>query len=340
MNKFGLLLGALTLVAVTGYLMIRSDDGVTVDYEAEFQAFTLQSGKKYLSFGEKAYRFEVFKANLDFIRAHNAKEGETYELAVNHFADLTYEEFKSYYLGDFSKQRQASVDHCTEPSKPKRARIPDAVDWKDQGKVQKVKNQGNCGSCWAFSAIGALESAYAIKTGQAPPELSEQELVDCSKDYGNEGCNGGYMHWGFNYIIDKNIHEGKEYPYKGRGGACQAEKLGKGKFGISKCVKAVADVTGLVDAIAEAPVAVAFYASMTFMFYHKGIYNPSSCNGDPNHGVLAVGYDNKGDLPFYNVKNSWGSFWGESGFFRIAQGTGLGTCKIAGNGYNYYPVAA
>lgn len=341
MNKSAFVLGALTLVAVAGIAIYRADSGRNeVDYEAEFRSFCGEFKKSYLSFEEKAYRFEVFKSNFDMIREHNAKKDETYELGLNEFADLTFEEFKAYYLTDFSKQRSASGEHCEEPPKQRFRSVPDQLDWQTQGKVQKVKNQGNCGSCWAFSAIGALEGAYAIKTGQAPPELSEQELVDCSKKYGNEGCNGGYMHWAFNYIIDNNIHEGKEYPYKGRGGACQTDKIGKGKFGIAKCIRSEPSVQGLVNSIAEAPVAVALYVSATFMFYRRGIYNPSSCKGEPNHGVLAVGYDLKSSPPSYRVKNSWGVIWGESGFFHIAQGTGKGTCSIAGNGYNYLAVAA
>jgi len=173
-----------------------------------------------------------------------------------------------------------------------------------------------------------IADAYAIKTGQTPPDLSEQELVDCSQSYGNEGCNGGFMHWAFNYIIDNNVHNQAEYPYKGRGQACQTSKLGKGKFGISKCIRSQPSIEGLVNSIAEAPVAVALYVGFSFMFYRKGIYNPSSCAGEPNHGVLAVGYDKNSNPPSYYVKNSWGPIWGDKGFFYIAHGTG----KARGSG--------
>ena len=336
MQKISLFIGVVTILALTTILMfegqISTEDN---DYVVEFTKFNSKFNKDYNSLKDKALRFSVFKDNLDLVRNHNKKDSTSYTLGINQFADLTFEEFKAFYLTEFNPS--LVKDHCQENQKQNK-KIPDSVDWNQQGKVQKVKNQAACGSCWAFSAVAAVESAHAISNGVLP-DLSEQELVDCSKNYENGGCFGGFMHWAFNYILDQNINESKDYPYTASDNECRIPEIGKGKFEIKKCVKAEASVVGLANAISVSPVAVAFAVQDDFRFYTDGVYNPENCNGDANHGVLAFGYDNKSDLPFYNVKNSWGDNWGDQGFFKISQGTNLGTCSIAGNGYNYYPIA-
>lgn len=338
MNRSTLVLGIITGVALLALLSLHGSKPSAALDEGRFADFCRAFAKEYHSLAERAYRLSVFRENLRTIEAHNARTDVTWEADVNQFADLTFAEFREQYLADMSGNGNMA-DHCPEPGTTK-ASVPDKVDWEAQGKVQRVKNQGMCGSCWAFSAVGALESAYAIKTGQAPPDISEQELVDCSSSYGNKGCGGGLMQWAYDYIIDHNIHSQKEYPYRGIiPGKCKTDKIGKGKFGVAQCLKSGASVEGLVQALTEAPVAVAMLVESSFMFYRKGIYNPSGCKGEPNHGVLAVGYDLKTSPPSFRVKNSWGTFWGQKGYFEIATGTGAGTCSIAGNGNNYYVVA-
>lgn len=335
MNKLNLVLGAAALLALTGFLLV-SDSGVdSRAHEAAFAAFNSRYGKTYASFADREHRLRVFKQNFELIEKHNAKGTADYTLEVNQFADLTWEEFKNYYLSEMPAGR-SSKDHCHE--EVSFGALPDKKDWNQEGKVQKVKNQAACGSCWAFSAVGAIESALAIKNGKLP-DLAEQELVDCSSDYGNGGCNGGFMHWGFNYVLDHNINDSKDYEYTAQDGECRTDEIGKGKTEISGCVKAEATVQGLAEAISKNPVSVAFAVQNDFRFYKTGVYNPESCPGQINHGVLAFGYDNKAELPYYFVKNSWGTAWGDKGLFKIAQGTGKGTCSIAGNGYNYYPLA-
>lgn len=334
MNKLALFLGAATLVALTGFLMM-SDNGSTPSlHQDAFESFAVNFGKSYTSMADRALRFQVFKSNFDLIEAHNRDASATYTLEVNQFADLTFAEFSAYYLSDMDDS-VLSKDHCAESSFL--GACPDSVDWNKEGKVQKVKNQAACGSCWAFSAIGAVESAIAISKKTDLPTLSEQELVDCSNDYGNEGCNGGFMHWGFNYILDNNINDSKDYEYTAQDGECQTDSIGKGKTEINGCVKAVASIDGLAEALAVTPVAVAFAVQNDFRFYKSGVYNPVSCPGQINHGVLAYGFDAKATVAFFRVKNSWGTAWGNQGFFDIAFGTEKGTCSIAGNGYNYYP---
>jgi C1A family cysteine protease len=336
MKTIALILGGITAITLlaTMYSYAAPDLTALSSAQAQFQEFKQRHGRIYSSLSEQLYRFQVFQSNLRVIDEVNADSRNTYTAAVNQFADMTFEEFSTFYL---TIMPTVSAGKCTDhPSG--NVRVPDTWNWNDSGKVQKPKNQANCGSCWAFSAIGAVESALAIKTGQLP-NLSEQELVDCSKSYGNEGCNGGLMNFAFDYILDHKIHSEQEYPYAGRNQQCKADSLGEGSYSISGCVKATATIDGLVEAIAVQPVSVAFHVTNTFMFYHGGIYNPWFCTGQPNHGVLAVGFNKTDKTPFYIVKNSWGASWGESGYFRIAMGKGEGTCKIAGNGFNYYPLA-
>ena len=336
MTKLALFLGLATVAVMTG-LLLSSDSGADVGvYEAEFAKFNALHGKKYSSMADRALRFEIFKANFDLISAHNADSTASYTLEVNKFADLTFDEFKAFYLSEMPAGRHQK-EHCAEGVV--RGDKPDAVDWNKEGKVQKVKNQAACGSCWAFSAVGAIESAIAIGKKVDLPDLAEQELVDCSTDYGNGGCNGGFMHWGFNYVLDNNITAGADYEYTAEDGECRTEEIGKGKFEINGCVKADPSIDGLAEAIAVNPTSVAFAVQNDFRFYKEGVYNPASCPGQINHGVLAFGYDSKAQIPYYFVKNSWGTNWGDKGLFKISFGKGRGTCSIAGNGYNYYPVA-
>ena len=334
-----LLLMGLLAVAGTG-LFLYSQNGSSSVGAAQsavaFATFKVRFNKSYGSLDEAAYRLRVFSERVAKIEAHNADPTQTYTLGVNQFSDLTWEELKAFYLTDFSGFRgdakcEESTGEFDELSAPRN------VDWVKKKKVQAVKNQGHCGSCWAFSANGALESIYAIKKGELP-SLSEQELVDCSTSYGNEGCNGGLMHLSFDYVLDHHINTEADYPYVGRDQTCK-DISGKGKYGLKGCVQLKSDVKDIVASLVKQPVSVAFYVQDDFFSYKSGIYNPSDCDDSPNHAVLAVGYSLNKDpkKTFFYVKNSWGTSWGDQGFFKIAIGTGKGTCNIAGTEWNYYP---
>ena len=144
------------------------------------------------------------------------------------------------------------------------------------------------------------------------------------------------MNLGFAYIIDNGIHSEDSYPYRGVDGTCKNQSTSGPTYHVKDCVMVGADTDSLTKAIAVQPVSVAFYVNLFFQFYTGGIFNPFSCGGQPNHGVLAVGYDT--DQGFYKVKNSWGPGWGENGYFRIKIGSGKGTCDIAGSGASVYPL--
>ena len=337
--KFILLgLAALAGTSLVLYSMNKSDSdaGLSVEAITRFYVFKAQFGKEYSSPAEMAYRQKIFANTLQRIEKHNSDSTKSYRLGINKFSDLTAEERKAKYLITFPK---VNGDAKCEKSAPSRASLSDdkEVDWLKAGKVQAVKDQGQCGSCWAFATAGALESAYAIYKKVKVPSISEQELVSCSSEYGNMGCNGGLMSYAYDYILDHKINSEAKYPYSATDEPCNQKKSGKGQYTIKGCVQVDSNVKGLIASLRAQPVAVAFYVQDDFFDYHDGVYDPTGCDEHPNHGVLAIGFKLNAKIPYFQVKNSWGEGWGDKGFFKISIGKDSGTCDIAGSGWNYYP---
>jgi KDEL-tailed cysteine endopeptidase len=270
---------------------------------------------------EDANRFKVFTKTYLDIAEVNA-QNLTYTLGLNDFSTMTEEEFVAIKLGYNAKALRASNQVATMlPT----ANLKATVDWSTKGAVNPVKNQGSCGSCWAFSAVGALEGLAAIN-GKIQ-DFSEQELVDCSRSYGNGGCNGGLMQPAFSYVKDKGISVQSAYPYKGVDGSCKTTS--GNKFKISGHVVVPANnAAQLKAAIDKQPVSVAVQADASpFRSYKSGVLTGTACGTKINHAVLAVGYETSG-TPYYKVKNSWGTSWGEKGYVRIGITDGAGVCGI------------
>jgi len=286
---------------------------------------------------EELKTFKVFKTNLRRIEEHNAKD-LPYWFGITKFAHMTPEEFKNATFCNI-KYRETAMNVTTK-RESKDAFGPDElrsdIDWVAQGKVTPVKNQGQCGSCWAFSTTGALETAYAIKHGGSPPSLSEQELVDCAGSP-NAGCNGGSMYYAFQFA-EQGLCSENDYPYKAQTltyecssmkSNCQAQVYATGaEMVVSR------SMTALMTAVNQGAVSVAIEADQSsFQLYRGGVFT-GDCGTRLDHGVLVVGYgsDSAAGGDFWKVKNSWGPGWGEGGYIRLCRNCGKnrwsGQCGI------------
>ena len=311
---------AITATIASMYLLLGSSPN-TKRYGRNFMAHKAKFNKHHVSKEDLTFRLSVYASNMEMINKHNASDS-SFKMGEGPFTDMTFEEFKAKYL--MTKEIPNELDLTTEPLQRGRN------DWKARGMVSEVKNQEACGSCWAFSTTGSLESAYLIQ-GKEFKTLSEQELVDCSRDYGNYGCNGGIMSAAFDYIIDNWIATEKDYPYTARDGTCHPNQQKERFEARSYKTLRNANVNGLMDMLDKQPVSVAIEVQQDFMHYSSGVYQSLNkrCGSRLNHGVLAAGYDMTASKPYFLVKNSWGELWGEEGFIKMAIGKGSGTCGIA-----------
>ncbi|QCD87533.1 cathepsin L [Vigna unguiculata] len=270
---------------------------------------------------EREKRFRIFKQNVKYIEASNNAANKPYQLGTNQFADLTNEEFVAR-RNRFKGHMCSSIIRSTTFKYENVTAVPTTVDWRQKGAVTPVKNQGQCGCCWAFSAVAATEGIHALTTGKLI-SLSEQELVDCDTKGVDQGCEGGLMDDAFKFIIKNHgLNTEANYPYKGVDGKCNAK---------AEAIDA-ATITGYEDvpvnnedalekAVANQPVSVAIDASGSdFQLYKSGVFT-GSCGTELDHGVTAVGYGVSDDgRKYWLVKNSWGTEWGEEGYIRMQRG--------------------
>jgi len=291
------------------------------DLDTEWEHFKLKYGRNLLTGQEHDARKNIFANNLKFIEKHNAEHAlglHTHTVGINQFADLTNEEFVQQFTGF------KAMDGLPESSVEIIGRRPAQIDWRQKNAVTPVKDQGQCGSCWAFSAIGTIEGAYAKKSGLLV-SLSEQNLVDCST-YINNGCNGGNPFVALLFTIQQGgIATEKSYPYEAQqANQCRYEGKEVGaSISDARRIKQGSE-EDLQNALAEiGPVSVAIdAANPSFRFYKEGVYYEENCSStNLNHGVLAVGYGTTRRFfgqDYYIVKNSWGTGWGDSGYIKMA----------------------
>merc|ERR1712047_6754 len=238
---------------------------------------------------------------------------------MNKFGDLLSTEFAAMYNGYTHKLRTGTE---TVFMAPENFVAPTSVDWRTEGAVTPVKDQKQCGSCWAFSATGSLEGQNFKKTGKFV-SLSEQNLVDCSKKYGNHGCEGGLMDFAFQYIKEnKGIDTESAYPYEAEDDTCRFRSSDVGATDVGFTDIAQGDEDALMKAIATVgPVSVAIDAAHpSFQMYRSGVYVEPRCSSMRlDHGVLAVGYGTHKGQDYWLVKNSWGESWGMDGYIMMAR---------------------
>jgi hypothetical protein len=294
------------------------------EYQTGFTKWMIKFEKSYDP-AEFFYRYDTFKASMDFVDNHN-KGNHSYTVGLNAFADMTPGEFKNTMLGYKPELIRGKRVTPALHEIPSPQTYPDgSLDWSQDGAVTGVKNQGNCGSCWAFSTTGGVEGVVAIKHGSLV-SLSEQELVDCADSYGNMGCNGGSMDSAFKYVEANGLCTENAYPYTS-GNTGKASTCTK----TSCTASANSKITGYVNtqhtenalgaAVDIEPISVAIEADQPgFQYYQGGVFD-GVCGQNLDHGVLTVGYGTDYSTgtgePYWKVKNSWGTSWGEAGYIRI-----------------------
>jgi len=283
--------------------------------QSKFTAFVKKFNKSY-AIGEVFDRFATFRKNLAMIASHD-EGSEGWSMAMNEFADMSWDEFSTMFKGYNHRENEHSRSMNLHEVNHSETLAGD-VDWVAKGAVTPPKNQGQCGSCWSFSTSGAVEGAWQIAKGELL-SLSEQQMVDCAGSYGNNGCSGGLMDDGFEYVIKEGLATEESYPYTAKdGGACNtdAEKVAH----ISSYTDvAKGDEAALLSAVNQGPVSVAIQADQSgFQFYSGGVFS-GTCGKQLDHGVLVVGYGADAGKEYWKIKNSWGATWGEQGFIRIAR---------------------
>ncbi|XP_030569894.1 cathepsin L-like [Drosophila novamexicana] len=301
---------------------------------SEFESFKVEYEKSYEDDGEEQLRMQIFKDNKELIDRHNERYAageETYEMGVNQFTDMLATEFRKIMLSNLNTSDfTSSIEYIYSPANDK---IPSVVDWRNEGAVTPVKNQGRCGSCWAFSAAGALEGQHFIQTKQLIP-LSEQNLLDCSSRYNNHGCGGGWPVAALMYVRDnRGMDNDRAYPYEGHVGRCRFRRDSVSAT-VTQVMQVRQDEGALANAVAKrGPVSVAVDATY-FQHYRGGVYT-HRCRQQANHAMLVVGYgyDHRGG-DFWLIKNSWGG-WGEQGYMRLARNQG-NLCHVAS--YAVFPI--
>ncbi|KAM6572469.1 hypothetical protein CsatA_016549 [Cannabis sativa] len=299
----------------------RSEEAV----KESFDRWIIQNARKYKNDAERELRYLIYNVNLMLIDQVNSLD-LPYKLADNKYADMTNAEFQELFLGF-----KPLPDIQTSFRYGDGLNLPEQVDWRKNGSVTPVKDQGQCGSCWAFSSVAAVEGINHIKTGKLV-SLSEQQLMDCDVTSGNLGCRGGFMDKAFEYIERNGLTTEKNYPYKGHDGLCKREKVKNRKVTISGYERVPANDEGkLQTAAAHQPISVAIdAASSEFQLYSHGVFT-GQCGTDLNHGVTLVGYGEENGSKYWLVKNSWGTNWGESGYIKMKRDSTnkRGQCGIA-----------
>jgi KDEL-tailed cysteine endopeptidase len=298
----------------------------------KFMRYIVEHGKEYATVEE----YNMRKENFLFMDAEIARINREQTTSVhghNFLSDWTREEYsKLMGLKNMPKPERGNGPVWTGEG----LTAPTSVNWVTAGKVNAIKNQGQCGSCWAFSANASLESAHAIFYSTLP-NLSEQQLVSCSSAFGNSGCNGGWYYWAWDYAVSTPITGETTYPYTsgnfGITGTCKYVSGSGFQYDLSQ-TDVAGNTAAMETATAQQVLSVAIEAdTTTFQSYTSGTITSSACGTNIDHAVAIVGYSTTGN--YWLVRNSWGTSWGMQGYVQIGMASGAGICGI--NQYVAYP---
>ncbi|XP_058723499.1 ervatamin-B-like [Vicia villosa] len=304
-----------------------------------FQSWMKEHGRVYKNVDEMAKKFNIFKSNLKYITKTNAKRKSPHGhvLGLTNFADWSHKEFKKTYL----HKNDMSMHNNTMKMKMKNVTTvscsaPKSLDWRSKGVVGSVKEQRTCGSCWTFSAAGAIESINAIVTGKLV-DLSEQEMLDCEP---SGDCKFGYMSKVFDWVLlNKGVALEKDYVYTGTKGVCNSQISNSESSTFDTYDLVEQSDNGLLCAVVNQPISVCLYAPPDFYHYSHGIYDGPNCpenSDETNHCLLIVGYDSVDGQDYWILKNSWSTHWGMEGYMYLKRNTNkqYGVCAINAWGFN------
>jgi len=271
-------------------------------------------------------KYKTFKANLQIIEKIN-KENRGYTLGINHLTDKTFDEVKQYYnLIDFNINDQrnklralasANLDDYEEGAniKPKNLKY----NWSAINHTsfcRPIRDQGQCGSCWAFATVGLLEALWQLKNNkQLSDDLAPQQLVDC--DTTSNGCNGGWIQGPIQYLLkDKYMDFETEYPYTAKDGTCYQDNVTNHSDILTKGLKMSWSAESVHSILLDGAVGTSVQVTSEFCMYRTGVLN-TQCTGWPNHAVVIVGYGLENNVEYWLVRNSWGASWGDKGYIKI-----------------------
>jgi len=301
---------------------------MTPEYSGEIHSawnhWRQQFGKTYGTSSDEAFRLGNFAANYNEIQTINSNSEFTWTAGLNQFSDLTKAEFKLKYTG----HKESSVKRTNQRSL-KHLKASDSKDWVIDGAVTPVKDQGACGSCWAFSATGAMEGLNYLLHNKLD-SYSEQFFLNCDKSYPDMGCNGGNSAIAMMRTEKTGIITEDRMPYDAAVQPdCYWSKYTSDFFNNDLIDVPKDDNEEMVAAIDRQPISIAV-AAEKFMHYQSGIFNDWTCGNELDHAILAVGYGSENGKLFYKVKNSWNTTWGEAGYIRFARKTGksVGMCGL------------
>jgi cathepsin L len=306
------------LVGNHSHICYRTTDGGLYDDLAHFTNWRGIYNKTYYGETNLTKKLDNWLKNRDYIDKYNTINTHM-TLELNEFADTNWMEWVNRRAAN---RRMMEVELSEPMEMLSEPFLPESVDWRDKGVVTPIKNQQQCGSCWAFSAVGSIEGAHALKTGKLV-SLSESQIVDCDVNGTDQGCSGGLMDGAFQYVINTSgIERESDYPYDPQDDPCV---FNKSKIAVT--ITSYQDVKGgeqgLKAAVAKhGPISVGIdAASASFQFYKNGVYYEPDCSPTMlDHGVLVVGYGTtKNGTDYWIVKNSWGESWGDKGYIYMSR---------------------